>query len=170
MVKLWLVRHGETAWNAEHRFQGWTDVPLNDAGREQARVLGEALSSQEFDHIWSSDLGRAVETARIARGEPIQDQRLRELDFGDIEGSKWDELSEEVRTSLQLFDSFAAPNGESIVGFRKRITDFLDGLSPGRHLIFAHGGVVRAVMRECGTDGFPAHTDIIHLNWTTRSK
>lgn len=167
-VILWLVRHGETDWNAAGRFQGWTDVPLNDTGRAQAQQLQELLAASDFDGVWSSDLERAIETARIAIGEPRTDPRLRELDFGDLEGSVWGELDNEIRAGLKAFESFTSPGGESAAAFVDRVFSFLDELDAGRHLVFAHGGVIRAIGRVCGTDGFPSHTDIVKVDWTNR--
>ena len=167
-VILWLVRHGETDWNAEGRFQGWTDVPLNETGREQAEQLRELLSTSRFDGVWSSDLERAVETARIAIGEPAVDRRLRELDFGDLEGSVWSELDTETRDGLKEFESFQSPGGESAAVFVRRVFAFLDELDSGRHVVFAHGGVIRAIARVCGADGFPSHADVVKVDWTNR--
>lgn len=167
-VILWLVRHGETDWNADGRFQGWTDVPLNETGRAQAERLGRSLAGQEFDGVWSSDLVRAIETARIAIGEPSIDRRLRELDFGDLEGAVWDELDSEIRAGLKEFDSFRFPGGESAEAFVARVFDFLDDLDIGRHVVFAHGGVIRAIGRMCGSDGFPSHADVVKVDWTNR--
>lgn len=167
-VIVWLVRHGETDWNAEGRFQGWTDVPLNATGRSQADRLGDMLAALSFDGVWSSDLIRAVETARIAVGEPSIDARLRELEFGNIEGTAWSELDADLRADLKDFDTFQAPGGESAAGFFERVFEFFDDLPPGVHIVFAHGGVIRAVSRECGSDGFPSHTDVVQVDWTRR--
>lgn len=167
-VILWLVRHGETDWNADGRFQGWTDVPLNAVGRAQSQRLGERLALHEFDGVWSSDLMRAIETARIAIGEPVVDSRLRELDFGDLEGAVWDGLDADIRAGLREFDSFRSPGGESMASLVDRVFAFLDGLVPGRHVLFAHGGVIRAIGRACGCDGFPSHEDIVKVDWTNR--
>lgn len=167
-VILWLVRHGETDWNAAGRFQGWTDVPLNEAGRAQAKRLRGSLAAFDFDGVWSSDLVRAIETARIAVGEPTVDRRLRELDFGDLEGAVWDELDDEVRLGLKEFDTFRSPGGESAARFVDRVFEFFDDLDPGRHLVFSHGGVIRAVGRVCGSDGFPSHADLARFDWTNR--
>ena len=169
MVTVWMVRHGETGWNALQRFQGWSDIPLNSVGRAQAHALREVLVGANFDGVWSSDLSRAVETAQIAHTDPTRDARLRELDFGDIEGLTWGELSPEVQLSLQMFDGFEAPNGESMAGFTERVEGFFDDLKSGRHLVFTHGGVVRAIVRACGGDGFPGHTDVIKVNWSGRT-
>ncbi len=167
-VILWLVRHGETDWNAAGRFQEWTDVPLNETGRAQAERLGRLLAPHDFDGVWSSDLVRAIETARIAVGEPTVDRRLRELDFGDLEGSVWDELDGEVRARLKDFDSFRSPGGEWAAAFVERVFAFLEDLDAGRHVVFAHGGVIRAIGRACGSDGFPSHADVVKVDWTNR--
>jgi 2,3-bisphosphoglycerate-dependent phosphoglycerate mutase len=168
VVTLWMVRHGETAWNANRRFQGWTDVGLTEAGQVQALQLAESLSSRRFDAVWSSDLSRAVETARLAYGEPVSDARLRELNFGDLEGAVWDDLTPRMRADLVGFDTFVAPGGESIVEFKSRVIEFLDGLAAGDHLVVTHGGVIRMLARECGSDGFPGHTDVMVLDWSNR--
>ncbi|NDJ54292.1 MAG: histidine phosphatase family protein [Chloroflexi bacterium] len=90
MLTLYLVRHGETQYNADGRFQGVTDVPLNELGRKQAAAVGERFKSMNFDVIYSSDLQRAQETAKAISAhhqkEIILDQRLREIDFGSWEG------------------------------------------------------------------------------------
>ena len=64
-TRLLIIRHGETAWNAERRIQGHTDIPLNDTGRQQARALAEALTDSPIHAVYSSDLQRAEETGRI---------------------------------------------------------------------------------------------------------
>ncbi|MGF1666863.1 MAG: histidine phosphatase family protein [Acidimicrobiia bacterium] len=170
VVKLWMVRHGETDWNANRRFQGWTDVVLTDTGRDQARRLAESLAGVRFDSVWSSDLSRAVETARLAYSEPKADHRLRELNFGDLEGAVWDDLTPSVQAELAAFDGFTAPGGESIREFKARVLEFLDALPAGDHLVVTHGGVIRMVRRECGSDGFPGHADVVVLDWTNRAR
>lgn len=89
-LELILVRHGQTDWNLEGRYQGGTDVPLNATGREQAEGLAAELSSRRIDALYSSPLGRALETARaIARGRGLElrtDPRLKEIDLGEWEG------------------------------------------------------------------------------------
>ncbi len=168
MVELWLVRHGETDWNLRHLLQGWVDTPLNRTGRRQARRLAEALSGRTFVGVWSSDLTRAVETARLAFGEPSRSQALRELDFGDIQGLNWQDLSPEIRNKMLAFDDFAAPGGESHRQMETRVVKFLGGLSDGAHLVFTHGGVIRMLRRMCGDDRFPKSCEIARLDWTNR--
>ncbi len=87
---VYLIRHGLTEWNAVHRYQGQTDVPLSPVGREQAERLAERLRAVPLDAIWASDLSRAHETAlRVAAGRDLavrRDPRLRELSLGALEG------------------------------------------------------------------------------------
>src|SRR5712691_6348769 len=91
MATLLLVRHGETDWNAEHRWQGHADVPLNARGRKQAKALAEELAPQGVDAIYTSDLSRARDTAAIVGerlGVPVVlDPDLREIDVGSREGA-----------------------------------------------------------------------------------
>jgi broad specificity phosphatase PhoE len=95
-VELICVRHGRTAWNAGGRFQGHTDVPLDDEGRAQATALGALLRGDRIDVAVSSDLARAAETARIvlgARAVPLRlDPDWREMQFGDWEGLTWEQI------------------------------------------------------------------------------
>lgn len=149
-TRLWLVRHGATAWGEAGRLTGRTDLPLSPAGREQARALGTRLAGRAFDGVWTSDLTRAAETAALAWGEAIPDPRLREVDFGALEGMRWDELSAEDRERLLAFEG--APGGERVADLRRRVVGFLGGLDGGRHLVFTHGGVIRLLLRERGCD------------------
>jgi probable phosphoglycerate mutase len=147
-VTLWLVRHGATDWSDAGRLTGWTDVPLNDRGRLQARRLRERLVRETFTPVWSSDLVRASETARLAAGALVLEPSLRELDFGRLEGTRWDELPAELQEALVAFDGFRAPGGESVADLGDRIHGFLRRLRPGTHLLFTHGGVIRLLLRD----------------------
>jgi probable phosphoglycerate mutase len=151
-VGLWLVRHGETDWGATSRFTGWTDIPLNATGRAQARALRPLLAAHRFAAVWSSDLRRATETARLAGVEPATDARLRELDFGDLEGRTWSELSTDEQQGLLDFDGFQAPNGESVDALQARVLDFVDSLGDGEQLVITHGGVIRMLLHMAGAD------------------
>jgi 2,3-bisphosphoglycerate-dependent phosphoglycerate mutase len=150
VTALWLVRHGATEWSLAGRFQGWTDVPLAPAGRAQAERLRERMSSISFTSVLSSDLSRAVETARIAVGEPVVDARLRELDFGSLEGSRWEDCSIEIREALVRFRGFRAPGGESVDDLEVRVNVALRELPAGEHAVFTHGGVIRLLLRRRG--------------------
>lgn len=168
MIELWLVRHGETDWNRDHLLQGWVDTPLNHTGRRQARELATQLRPHIFAGVWSSDLSRAMETARLAFGEPTPAPELRELDFGDLQGLRWPELPSQIRDQMIGFDAFAAPGGESHQQMEDRVVPFLDGLPDGAHLIFTHGGPIRMLRRRCGVDKFPGPGEVTRLDWTNQ--
>jgi probable phosphoglycerate mutase len=152
VTTLWLVRHGVTAWNLEGRLLGWADPPLVEEGRRQAEAARARLGAllPEGGQVWSSDLVRAVDTARIVAGEPTTDPRLRELDFGDLEGSTWSELTGPVRSALLGFDGFEAPGGETAAALATRVATFVDELGPGDHVVVTHGGVIRSLVRRLG--------------------
>jgi probable phosphoglycerate mutase len=166
--ELWLVRHGETPASRKRTLAGWIDVPLTERGRAQAAALRPNLADQEFDGVWSSDLVRAVTTARLAWGEPTRDRRLREISFGDLEGVGYGTLDEGARDALMRFDGFKAPGGESFAGLRARVLGFVDELPPGRHALFTHGGVVRMLAREVGEDRFVPTGTLVVLDWDAR--
>lgn len=151
-IRLWLVRHGSTDWSDAGRLSGWTDVRLNDRGRLQSRSLAGRLDGTEFAGIWSSDLARSMETARLAAGGAVPDPRLRELDFGDLEGRRWEEIPPEAQDALAAFDGFEAPGGESVAERRSRVLQFVEALPGGDHLVFTHGGVIRLLLRQAGDD------------------
>ena len=147
-LRLWLVRHATTNRVEAGRFNGWEDAPLNERGRVEAAAL--RVPERTWAGIWSSDLTRARETARLARFDPIVDRRLRELNFGSLEGMAWDELELATQESLVEFDNFVAPGGESASDLRERVGDFVSDLLPGDHLVFTHGGVIRLLLRAAG--------------------
>ena len=95
-MELLCVRHGRTAWNADKRFQGHTDVTLDDEGRAQARALAALLAGERIDAAASSDLARAAETARMVLGPRAVELRLdpdwREMRFGEWEGLTWEQI------------------------------------------------------------------------------
>lgn len=169
-VELWLVRHGESTFNAEGRYAGWSDPSLTEMGEATARALRQALQAVRFDGIWRSDRIRTRETARLAGFEDARvDERLRELHFGDLEGLAYFEAGEEWRHRLRSFDDFQAPGGESTATLRSRVEAFLSELAPGRHLVFSHGGWIRCVIAACGDDRFPDKAEIVRVDWTARS-
>jgi alpha-ribazole phosphatase len=160
-MRLTLVRHGPTEWNALRRFQGRTDMPLSAHGRAQARAIAETLRSEPFDRIYSSDLLRAAETARIlgeSRGAEITfDDRLREFNFGHWEGLTWDEivaanphLAGLGSTAVKLY---APENGESFPQVRERVASFLDDLTRQNHraaAVVTHAGVLHSMFSVLG--------------------
>jgi probable phosphoglycerate mutase len=102
--------------------------------------------------VWSSDLRRAVETAGLAVFDPVLDRRLREFDFGELEGRTWNDLDEDTARRLLAFDDYEAPGGETVPQLRARLDSFVADLTEGDHLVFTHGGVIRALLRGSHID------------------
>ena len=163
---IYLSRHGQTDWNAEDRFQGGRDIPLNDTGREQARGNGIALrglvgSGEGFEFV-ASPLSRARETMEIVRREmgidPTTyrtDDRLREVCYGDWEGQTYPELEArggdpwERRERDKWNFNPGGPGAESYADLTARVKAWLDEVR-GPSVIVAHGGVIRSLFRLIG--------------------
>ena len=156
--RLLLCRHGQTGFNAALRFQGQMDEPLSDRGRQQARLLAQRLADEPIDAAYTSDLGRAHETAILALAErpvPLHvDERLREVAFGRWEGMTFAEIKQKYPDDVAARDRdrvhYAMPGGESLAQLANRIGGFLKDILP-RHqgdciLVIAHGGTVNAVI------------------------
>ncbi len=167
--ELWLVRHGETPASLGRTLAGWADVPLTEHGEAQAAALRPLLEGERFDGVWSSDLRRAVRTARLA-GSPDakEDRRLREMSFGALEGRPWEALDETSQQALVRFEGFEPPGGETFDQLRERVLSFVEALPPGRHLVFTHGGVVRLLSREAGEDQFVPTGTLLVVDWEAR--
>jgi probable phosphoglycerate mutase len=154
------VRHGETSWNVDARIQGQTDIGLNDTGRWQARRVGEALATEPISAVYSSDLGRAHETAQSIAdlaGKPVVPHPgLRERCFGMFEGKTFDEIHqvwpEQAHKWRKRIPDWQPPEGgESLLELRERVTRTLEDLAarhPGEQIVVvAHGGVLDALYR-----------------------
>ena len=159
-MKLLLTRHGETEWNIAQRFQGQSDVPLNEIGRQQANALADRLSTQPIDIVYSSDLQRATETAKMImqksgyKPDLHLDSRLREMNFGAWEGLTYKEIKQSNPTALAAWkadvSTTAAPNGETLNQLSARVQSFLDDVR-AQHadktvLLVAHGGVLQTLL------------------------
>jgi len=164
-MEIWLVRHGETTYSASKRVAGWSDPPLTEKGRRQAAALRPVIDGARFDGVWSSDLQRAVESARLAWGEATPDARLRECNFGALEGCSYHEADTTYGEVFRAFRNFQAPEGESHADFCGRVVQFVESLNPGRHLLFVHGGVIRALTQDLGLDRFVATGTLVTLDW-----
>ena len=152
-MNLDMMRHGETAWNAENRIQGSTDITLNEKGREQARQAAINLKEIHFDVIYTSLLSRAKETglAVAALQENCQvfhEACLNENDFGEFEGK--DRCSEEYQAEKRkCFKRY--PGGESFLDVAARVYPFVKSLveDPALQdktvLIVSHGGICRVI-------------------------
>ncbi len=157
MRRLTLIRHGLTAWNAEGRFQGHTDVPLSDEGRAQARALaGYVAAVQGVDAVVSSPLVRAVETARIAFPDQViaTDARLRELHFGVFEGRTLAENEADAAWPSWVADPYgtATPGGESYRDLRERAVAWLADARAefhGAHVVaVTHSGTIQMMLAD----------------------
>jgi len=153
------IRHGETDWNAEGRFQGQRDIPLNRRGREQAKRNGHVLAermpeSAGFDFV-ASPLERTRQTMEIVRGAMGLDPsgyrlepRLKEITFGRWEGYTAAELGQRWPDSIAARDvdkwGFQPPEGESYAMLSNRIRDWLATVA-GDTVVVSHGGVCRVL-------------------------
>ncbi|HTL11109.1 MAG TPA: histidine phosphatase family protein [Bdellovibrionota bacterium] len=169
-AEIFVFRHGETDWNREGRFQGHTDVPLNEVGRAQARSLIRALEGRGLEAVLASDLSRATETGQIvadALGIPLHTHSgLREAHLGDAQGLTFEQIearfgSETLgrwRSSLPTDADVAYPGGESGAEVMNRafaaLEDFLRRHPFQRVGVATHGGVVRRILQKL----LPPHT------------
>lgn len=154
-----LLRHGETAWNAETRIQGQLDIALNDRGCWQAGRLAQALAGEGFDAIYSSDLARAHATAQAvatAQGLKVQtDTALRERGFGRFEGLTYAEIDERFPDEAQRWRrreaGFGPGGGEPLAAFYARSVAAVTRCAarhPGQSIaVVAHGGVLDCLHR-----------------------
>lgn len=160
MAQLILIRHGETLWNQQHRMQGHSDSPLTENGMRQARQLAQRLGQIEFQALYSSDSGRALETARciaaVTGHEIIVDARLRERSFGVFEGLTGKEMYTLHPDHFERFKTrdpeYVMPGGESAIAFRERALGCLQEIV-GRHagevvVVVTHGLVLDMVYRS----------------------
>lgn len=160
-TQIWLIRHGETDWNAEQRLQGWRDIPLNHIGKAQAKSIQHFLQQQPiaFDGIISSDLQRAIQTAEIAFEQHTYQleiiPELRERNYGIYEGHPWQSLTQlpdQPAPEINLRDpNLIVPEGESLLIFHQRVVDAFNQIAlqrPNQKLaVIAHGGVIEMVWR-----------------------
>ena len=147
---LFLIRHGQTVANLEGYYSGQSDVKLTDLGRQQAEAIRPILSKYSFDRIYSSDLSRAVDTAKLAIPgcEPIQLPLLRELSIGDLTGESIGAVRDRYGN---LNSDFSAFNGENMEMINKRAREFLSILEqePAEYVAaFTHNGFMKGVLRQ----------------------
>jgi 2,3-bisphosphoglycerate-dependent phosphoglycerate mutase len=158
-----LIRHGETAWNAERRLQGHLDIALNPEGARQAALMASALAGERIDAIVSSDLLRARQTAEaLARthGLPVQiDRQLRERCYGGFEGLLYAEIADRFPHEFAAWQArdvdavlpLGANRGETFRQFHNRVTSAMlrwAKAHPGKTLaLVAHGGVLECAYR-----------------------
>ena len=173
-----LLRHAETEWNREKRIQGQQDAPLTSDGRQQAEEWGRALNRYQFDHLVTSDLGRAKVTANIINQSlnlPFsEERRLREQHWGMWSGMKFGDLSiDDLREQVKLGWHFRPAGGESRLEVLERSRQALREIAQsrvGEHiLVVTHGGVIRCLLyRLCKRSFLPEEPSLIEpyrLHW-----
>lgn len=172
MTELWLVRHGQTDWNLEGRYQGHADIPLNATGMEQAYILAEKLDHQPFDAIFCSDLQRAKQTAQVLAEktglEVHVDARLREICQGEWEGKKLDEIKKSYNKSPgERSDPLEAraPGGESAMEVATRVRASIEDIvrlyPEGKILIVSHGFALATLI--CQARHYPLEDAYDHV-------
>ncbi|MBE2184821.1 MAG: histidine phosphatase family protein [Anaerolineae bacterium] len=158
MKRIYLIRHGQTEWNADGRWQGMMDVPLSQAGIEQAAALAKYMGVMPIQSLYASDLQRAVQTAEPlaeALGLPmVQDARLREQNLGVFQGLTHEQHREKYPELVQAmyvdYWGFTFPEGESRAQVRDRVIAFWNELlahePEGETVVILHGGTIRVLL------------------------
>lgn len=184
MVEITLVRHGQTDWNLARRFQGQTDIPLNQTGIEQANELASVLVGEQFDAIYASDLSRASQTATII-AETLgvtftKDARLREICKGVFEGMVYDEVKEKYPDELQRDHddpvNSRTPGAETVAEVAERMRAVADEIAArhpgGRILLVSHGLAVSTLFCQANqislTEVYkhiPDNAVPLHVKW-----
>lgn len=170
MTKMLLVRHGQTIWNHVARYQGHTDIPLNDTGRTQAKLLSLRLAKEPLQAVYASDLIRALETARIIaepHGLAVQAlPQLREINFGAWEGLTYQEIKNRYSDLADIYQSspgkLRIPDGETFQELMERaygvVTNLVRSHNSSTIAVVTHGGTIRAII--CSLLGL----DLSHVN------
>jgi 2,3-bisphosphoglycerate-dependent phosphoglycerate mutase len=181
MIPLVLLRHGESQWNLENRFTGWTDVPLSPKGVEEARAAGEKLKGYTFDRAFTSVLKRAIDTLDIVldiigqKGLPVEyHYALNERHYGDLQGLNKAETAKkygdaQVKLWRRSYD-VRPPNGESLKDTAERVLPYwsqniLPHVTKGeRILISAHGNSLRSLVMHLDN---LSESEVLELNIPT---
>lgn len=165
MTELILLRHGETDWNRELRFQGHVDVALNAIGQEQARRLARRLAGETAHRLFASDLLRAQQTAQPVGLQlglaSISDPALREQSFGRVDGMKVDDIKAQHPQAwegwLRFEEDYRMPEGESTRQFHARVMDAIRRMVAAHRgqtlVVVTHGGVLDMVYRTARSLG-----------------
>ncbi|MBE5945007.1 MAG: histidine phosphatase family protein [Lachnospiraceae bacterium] len=188
-MEIYIVRHGQTMWNKEKRLQGSVDIELNDNGKELAIITGQNLMDTTIDIIYSSPLKRAHETARLIRNgrdiNIITDDRLRELNFGSMEGVCYEQLYQEKTHGFKYFFTephlyYPPKDGETLNHLCDRASEFMSQViepleaTCERVMIVAHGAMNKALMthvkkhslEDFWSGGLQKNCNVIILDYT----
>jgi broad specificity phosphatase PhoE len=165
VTTIFLARHGESDWNAANRFQGHTDRPLTERGREQARALADLVAREQIEALYTSPLRRAQETAEIVAArtglEPVSLPELREVDTGSWSGLSRPEVKARFPEGFERWVGGGAgwDGGETYEEMAERVLRGLRSIAEahpgGRVLIVSHGGPIRAI--HAAADGVEIH-------------
>ena len=166
-----LIRHGQTDWNVEDRFQGQIDVAMNAVGRRQATNLKSYLDGALFDRVYSSPLGRAFETAQLIAGPSliIPDRRLSEIHHGLWQGRTKREIYRRWPDQWKRWQEqphFTPRNGEPRQRVRLRVEDFLRSMQGTNILCVSHGVIIQtfvSVLLGASYGGQVPHNASIHM-------
>jgi 2,3-bisphosphoglycerate-dependent phosphoglycerate mutase len=168
-----LVRHGETDWNRDNRFQGHADPPLNDTGRAQARALATDLRGERFAAAYTSPLRRAVETAAILVGElaleAVPEASLMEVDVGSWSGLTRSEVEERFPDGYARWLEYGHgwDDGETYDELGARVLSGLTGIGHVHHgddvLAVTHGGPIRSALAAAERVPFDEARRSIHV-------
>lgn len=172
-MRIYILRHGETAWNRARLLQGRSDVELNENGRKLAMETAEGMKDIPFDIVFTSPLKRAKETAKLVlagRNIPmVEDERIIEIGFGEFEGKQW-RKTEDFPGDENIYMFFNQPEkyrpaagGESLQQLSERTADFMkdicsrEELQDKTVLVSTHGAAARGLLnsiRKCNLKDF----------------
>ncbi len=156
-TRLLLIRHAQTEWNIQRRFQGHGDSPITEEGQEQLQRLKSRLAGLEFDVVYSSDLRRTMETSKMLSGKQrVEEPRLRERGVGILEGLNLEQIMAEHAEAFRAFRSgdkdHQIEGGESLQIALNRAWTFLEEMPekhPGAELAaVSHAGLIRLVCKQ----------------------
>lgn len=159
-MRFFVIRHGETAWNVEGRFQGQRDTELNERGLRQADLLGERLAGRDFEAVLTSPLKRAAETARRASvhctvGEFLKVPELTEINHGDWEGRLADDIAETWPDEMRRWHTephtvkMPGAGGESLEDIRRRAVPAVEAAAArysGDVLLSSHDATLKVLL------------------------
>jgi len=158
MTKFYLIRHGETEWNVQNRYQGITDIPLSSVGKLQAQAIATRMKDYEVDAIYASDLSRALVTAKsIAKEKNLEVRtlpQLREINFGEWEGYTMTELEEIYGDDYKRFfmepHKYPFPGEGSMEAVQMRVKKAVEIITSNHDhqkvVIVSHGGILKVLI------------------------
>jgi 2,3-bisphosphoglycerate-dependent phosphoglycerate mutase len=152
LTTIGFIRHGETDWNKEHRAQGCMDIPLNSDGLRQAKAIAERISDENWDIIYASPLSRAFDTAKAigkaANLQIVTDERLREISFGETEGTTENERLERWGPNWREIELGQETSEEADIRWKSVLQEILQKHDGQRVLIVTHGALLVRIYKD----------------------